>query len=74
MIRLLLLLALAATPTPPAAPSDLCGHIPDNGAPWYYEDRDGNPLPCPGTQPAPTPTPRPEPAYPARVVLVPVWR
>ena len=69
MIRLLLLLALAATPTPPAAPSDLCGSIPDNGAPWYYEDGLGNPRPCPGDT-----TPEPEPARPYRVVLVPVWR
>ena len=62
----------------PARVLDLCGHIPDNGAPWYYEDGLGNPRPCPGTEPAPLPTPEPAPTpapvYPPRVVLAPVWR
>ena len=64
MIRLLLFLVLFAAPMPPAARIlDLCGHIPDNGAPWYYEDGFGNPLPCPGDAPPP-PMPRPTPTPP----------
>lgn len=71
MRALLLLSALLTTPTtPPIAPLDLCGHIPDNGAPWYMEDGEGNPRPCPGDAPPPTPTP----ALPVRAWLPIVTR
>ena len=89
LLLLLALVAPAAAPWPTltltAQPSgapgvtrltrilDLCGFIPDNGAPWWSEDGFGNPRPCPGDTP-PTPTPTPEPALRYRVVLAPVWR
>ena len=59
----------AAYPAPPTAPLDLCGVIPDNGAPWYMEDGEGNPRPCPGDTP-----PTPEPVYPVRAWLPLVGR
>jgi hypothetical protein len=70
-ILLAVLAGIASAQTP-------CGFAGDPPAPWYSQDGDGNPRPCPpdpGTPPTPLPaTPEPPPDYPARSVLIPMLK
>lgn len=70
-ILLAVLAGIASAQTP-------CGFAGDPPAPWYSQDGDGNPRPCPpdpGTPPtAVPPPPTPAPVYRDQAVLFPILK